>query len=101
MINGNDLRKEPDYWVEGIQNEIFRQVETYLETNQLSRSQFAEELGVSKGYVSQILNGNANLSMKKLVELLLKIGLGVELKVTPIEEFRKNVHSREKTIPHV
>lgn len=101
MMNVKNLQQEPDYWLEGIQNEIFRQVEAYLEANQLTQTQFAEELGVSKGYVSQILNGNTNLSMKKLVELLLKIGLGVELKVTPIEGFHKNVHSRVKTISHV
>lgn len=79
--------------LEGIQNEIFRQVEAYLEANQLTQTQFAEELGVSKGYVSQILNGNTNLSMKKLVELFLSIGLGVELKVVSVEKMRSNLEN--------
>lgn len=90
MMKVKDLQQEPDYWLEGIQNEIFRQVEAYLEANQLTQTQLAEELGVSKGYVSQILNGNTNLSMKKLVELFLSLGLGVELKVVSVEKMRSN-----------
>lgn len=93
MMNVKNLRQEPDYWLEGIQNEIFRQVEAYLEANQLTQTQFAEELGVSKGYVSQILSGNTNLSMKKLVELFLSIGLGVELKVVSVEKMQSNMEN--------
>ena len=64
-----ELIKTPEYWLDVIQNEIFRQVHSYMQKENLNQSQLAEKLGVSKGYISQILNGNCNFTLKKLTEL--------------------------------
>lgn len=73
MLSKKELLKTPEYWVEEIQNKIFSEVEKYMKANKLNRIKLAEEWGVSKGYITQILQGNCNFSLLKLVELSLKM----------------------------
>lgn len=73
MYSKEELSQFPTYWMEKIQNELFRQLEDYMEREGLNRKQLAERLNVSKGYISQILNGNCNFTLKKIVELALAI----------------------------
>ena len=70
----SELIKSKGYQVTKIQNELFREVHEYLKANKISQTQFAKELGVTKGYVSQILNGNFDFKLSKLVELSIAIG---------------------------
>jgi transcriptional regulator with XRE-family HTH domain len=74
MITRNDLVNSKEYWMVKIQTELFAELEKYLSDNNMTRTQFAEKLGVSKGYVSQVLNGDFNHSLSKLIELSLAIG---------------------------
>jgi len=85
MISREELMKTEEFWFETIQNEIYRQIETYLAKNNLTRSQFAVQLGVSKGYVSQILNGNYNASLRKLIELSLAVGKAPVIEFIPLD----------------
>jgi transcriptional regulator with XRE-family HTH domain len=73
MLSKEELIKHPEYWMEKIQNEIYRELVTYMEKEGLNRKELAKRLGVSKGYVSQILNGDCNFSLKKLIKLALAI----------------------------
>lgn len=57
-----------------IQNQLFSMLQQHLDENKITRTQFAEKLGVSKGYVSQIMNGGFNHRLSKLVELSLAAG---------------------------
>lgn len=66
-----DLLKSKEYWMTKIQLDLFEMIENYRIDNNLNKTQLAERLGVSKGYISQILNGNFNHKISKLVELAL------------------------------
>jgi transcriptional regulator with XRE-family HTH domain len=70
-----ELIQSKEYWIAKFQIDLFNEVEAYMKANNLTRTQFAEKLGVSKGYVSQILNGEADHRISKFVELALSIGL--------------------------
>jgi transcriptional regulator with XRE-family HTH domain len=74
MKSYKELLQTETYWITKIQNDLYNAVEDYLEAHKLTRTQFAEQLGVSKGYVSQVLNGEFNHRLSKLVELSLAIG---------------------------
>mgnify|MGYP000309578331 CR=1 FL=1 len=74
MLSREELLKSPEYWFETIQNEIYRQVSEYLEKEGISQTELAERLGVTKGYVSQIMKGEFNYTLKKLIELSLAVG---------------------------
>ena len=82
MITREELISTKEYWLTQIQNELFRMVDEYLETNNMNRTQFADKIGVTKGYVSQVLNGDFNHRISKFVELSLSIGK------VPIVEFK-------------
>jgi transcriptional regulator with XRE-family HTH domain len=86
MLSKKELISTPEYWIEKLQNEIFRQVHAYMEKEELNQSQLAIRLGVSKGYVSQILNGNFNFTIKKLIELSLSIDILPEIRFKPLSE---------------
>lgn len=86
MIKHEALVKSPEYWFETIQNEIFRQVNVYLKDNNMNQTQLAEQLGVSKGYVSQVMKGEFNYTLKKLIELSLAVGKAPLLEFIPLTE---------------
>lgn len=74
MLEKKKLLETTEYWFDELQNELYRQVSNYMESKNLNQVKLAQELGVSKGYISQVLNGNCNFSLKKIVELSLSIG---------------------------
>lgn len=69
-----ELLKTPEYWFEQAQNELYRQVTEFMKKEGINQTQLAEKLGVSKGYISQIMKGEFNYTLKKLIELSLAIG---------------------------
>lgn len=75
----------PSYWTQLIQILLFNHVEEYLKKTGMSKKDFASRLGVSKGYVSQILNGDFDHRLSKLVELALASGYVPKLDLVPIE----------------
>jgi transcriptional regulator with XRE-family HTH domain len=70
-----DILRRPAYWFEHEQNELYRQVIEYMERENINRTELANRLNVHKSYVSQILNGNFNYTLKKWIELCLAIGV--------------------------
>ena len=91
------LLKSKGYNFTKIQNELFRQLDEYIKIKGITRTQFAKELGVSKGYVSQILNGNFDFKLSKLVELSLAIGKIPEIKFNSLEEVKNKERKVETT----
>ena len=81
-----DLLSSQGYWIATIQLDLYTQVEAYMKVNGMNRTQLAERLGVSKGYVSQVLNGDFDHKISKLVELALAIGLVPTVQYKPLEE---------------
>lgn len=86
MLKREELERKPEYWLESIQNEIFRQVTAYLKDNNMTQNQLAEQLGVTKGYVSQIMKGEFNYTLKKLIELSLAVGKAPVIVFKPLAE---------------
>ena len=86
MLKNEDLVSRPEYWLESIQNEIYRQVSAYLKDNHLTQSQFAIQLGVSKGYISQIMKGEFNYTLKKMIELSLAVGKAPVITFNPLDK---------------
>ncbi|MFM9839526.1 MAG: XRE family transcriptional regulator [Cyclobacteriaceae bacterium] len=81
MFSKEELLKRPNYLLTKYQNEIYRQLVEYMQTNNLTQKDVAERLGASSAYVSQILNGNFNFTLKKLIEI------GVMIGKIPVMEF--------------
>lgn len=82
----DELIKSKEYWLSRIQVELFNEVEDYMKKNNLKRVDLAEKFGVSKGYISQILNGDADHRLSKLVEISLGIGLAPFITFKKLDE---------------
>ena len=55
-----------------------------LEKEKISRKELADRLGKSKGFVSQLLNGGRNLTLRTVADILHVLGYKVTL--TPYKE---------------
>jgi transcriptional regulator with XRE-family HTH domain len=86
MFSREEILRSPEYWFEDAQNELYRQVVEYKERKGINQTQLAEELGVTKGYVSQILKGEFNYTLKKLIEISLAIGQVPKIEYSSLEK---------------
>ena len=66
-----ELLESKSYWTTTIQLELFNAIEFYMKKNKLNKTQLAERLKFSKGYISQILNGDFDHKLSKMIELSL------------------------------
>ncbi len=76
-----ELLKSPEYWMVKIQSELYSQIGEYIESEKINKSELAKRLNVSKGYISQVLNGDYDHRLSKFVELSLAVNK------VPIVEF--------------
>lgn len=81
-----ELLNSSAYWTTKIQLDLYSHVRKYMSDNGINNTELAKMLGVSKGYVSQLLNGDYNHRLSKLVELALKIGLRPNIFYTPVND---------------
>ncbi len=69
-----ELLKSEGYWIAKLQTDLYRELISFMEKTDKNSSQLASYLGCSKGYISQLLNGNFDHKISKLVKLSLAIG---------------------------
>lgn len=84
-----DLLKSKEYWLAQIQNDLFVAMETYMKSKRLNRTKLAEKLGVTKGYITQIFNGDFDHKISKLVELSLISGKAPFLSFVDMDKYIK------------
>jgi len=82
-----ELLQNKGYWIAKIQMDLYEQLKEYMKKHNLNRSQFAKQIGVTKGYVSQVLQGNFNHRISKLVELSLAIDKVPKLEFVQVDEY--------------
>ncbi len=88
-----ELLQQESYWITKIQLDLYGQIDQYMKSNKLNKTQFAEKLGVTKGYLSQVLNGDFDHKLSRLVRLAMAIGK------VPMIEF-KNLNDVIETDSH-
>lgn len=93
-----ELLKTPEFWTSKIQIELYQKVEQYIEENNITRTELAKRLGVSKGYISQILNGDYDHRISKFVELSLFVGYKPQIYWESIEQSKQEEY---KSLEHV
>ena len=87
MSKKKKLLDRPNYLLTRYQNEIYRQLVEYMEKNKLSQRDVAKALNVSDAYISQVLHGEFNFTLKKLIELALFIGKAPMLSFVDKDEY--------------
>ena len=82
-------RNDPEYIAEGLLIDINEQIVRLLEESGINRTQLAKKLGVSNAYVTKLLNGNENLTIKQLVRVATSLRCNVDIAIIS-NEFRIN-----------
>ena len=85
-LTRESLLRSPEFWEENIKTELFNMIQDYMDEHNLNQKQLAEKVGCSKGYISQLLNGDSDHRLSKLVQLALSIGKAPYLYLKDIEK---------------
>jgi transcriptional regulator with XRE-family HTH domain len=86
-MNREELLKSPVFWTTELQMELYRQIDSYMQTHSMNKAQLAAQLGCTKSYVSQLLAGNFDHKMSKFFELTLAIGKIPEFTFHDVDEY--------------
>ncbi len=81
------LLKSKEYWIFQLQNKLFNMLENYKNEKNFNRTQLAKDLGFNKSYITQVLNGNFDHKISKLVELSLASGKVPILSFVDLEQY--------------
>lgn len=65
--------------------EVTEQICELMDEKEITRSKLAEMLGTSKGYVSQLLDGSANMTLRTLSDVLLSLGRTASIEMKPLQ----------------
>jgi transcriptional regulator with XRE-family HTH domain len=84
------LLRSKDYITSTLQLNLLNLIGEYKSKQKLKDYQLAEELGVSKGYVSQLLNATFDHKISKVVDLALACNKMPLMFFVDLEEFIKN-----------
>lgn len=99
-MNREELLKSPVFWTTELQMELYRQIDSYMQTHSMNKAQLAAQLGCTKSYVSQLLAGNFDHKMSKFFELTLAIGKIPEFTFHDVDEYiEEDNHIYESVIP--
>ncbi|GAB3993538.1 hypothetical protein GCM10028807_29000 [Spirosoma daeguense] len=82
----DELITSREYWITKIQLDLYNQVEQYMKDHELSRTQLANQLNVTKGYISQLLNGDFDHKISKLVDLALVMGKAPQINYVDLQD---------------
>ncbi len=79
----DSLHDDPEYQFDRLNIRIGEEIVARMEALQLNRTALAEQMGVSKARVTQILAGDDNLTMKTLVNVALALEADVSITLEP------------------
>lgn len=84
-----ELLLSPEYWITKVQVALYNCAYQYMRSTKTNKTQLAEHLGVTKSYVSQLLNGDYDHRLSKFIELSLSFGYVPEITFKPIKQVIK------------
>lgn len=67
--------------IEGVKNNFALRLDRVMKRKQVSQKDLAEKLSFSQAYVSKILSGNGNLSIKTMVKFASAVGVDLDFQL--------------------
>ena len=84
------FKKDPDNLRLLKQEELILDITEYIceimEKENVCRTELAKKMGKSKGFITQILNGGRNLTLRTLSDIMLALGYTIEIAPSKISE---------------
>ncbi len=85
-----EVEKTPEFISEEIAFKIALEINKQLENVGMTKKEFAKSLGVSKPYVSQILQGENNMTILSICKIAVTLGLQPEISFNDLNVHREN-----------
>lgn len=82
-----EFKEDADFIAEGLIVRITENISRIMKAKNINNAQLAEELGTSKAYVTKVLNGNPNMTIRTLAKIA--VALGEEIIKIPLFEEKK------------
>ena len=78
-------RKHDEYWLAGVMIEFTEMVCKFMEEQKMTRTDLAKKLDVSSAYITKLLRGNANVTLKTMVRLAKVFNKEIKIEFQNIE----------------
>jgi transcriptional regulator with XRE-family HTH domain len=82
----NDREVQMLYEEEGLVLDVTESVCELLQKQNVKRKELAQRLGVDKSYITQLLDGNSNMTLKTISDVLFCLDSRARIKVEPLKE---------------
>jgi transcriptional regulator with XRE-family HTH domain len=73
------------YAIEGLVTEAGEFIARLMQEQGVTKAELARRLGKSRAYITQMLSGSANLTVRTLAEVAYALGAEVKLEAVPVE----------------
>lgn len=70
---------DPEFILEGVLTKATERICELMDKHGISRAELARRLGKSRAYVTRLLNGQPNMTLKTLIEIAVALGEGIEV----------------------
>lgn len=78
-----EYKDDPDFQTELLLLDINEQIVERMVARGMRRSELAQRLGSSRAFVTKLLNGRPNLTLKTLVEVASALDLAIDVQLKP------------------
>ena len=79
-------RKGQDYYVQGAILEFTEALYARMAAHSVSKAELANRLGTSRAYVTQLMGGNTNLTLRSMAKIALALGYELKIDLRPISD---------------
>lgn len=93
-----DVISSSAYWTANLQMALYDCALQYMEEHNMNRTQLSEHLGVSRSYVSQLLNGDYDHRISKMFELSLQFGFIPKFDFVKTSDYIRNEECKQTYI---
>jgi transcriptional regulator with XRE-family HTH domain len=78
-----EAEQRPEFWEEGAILDFTEALWDAMEERGVTRSELARRLGTSQAYITRVLSGHANLTLKSMSKLAVALGLQLDVSLSP------------------
>jgi len=71
LFNQDELTNSPEYWIEKIQNQLYRELIQYQEKEKLTKTQLAKRLEISVRRLNKMLSGECMYRLDEIIKISL------------------------------
>ncbi len=93
------FKDDIEYISEGIIIDVTEQIHKQMKEKNITRSQLAQKLGCSNAYITKLLNGGENLTLKKIVQIAHALECSIDFVLLPKQyEMKRHITFNTKKL---